>query len=104
MSASQAAPVLPQRRTRSFEELFEAQRQVSRKRRAYPRKCVEDLLAWLTEDAKKVVAAGRELFQAKASSDAADFSARASGVERGAIEVRESAAEHRELRFSSTAS
>ena len=64
-------PPSHQRRAKSFEELFEANRQVSKRRRQYPRRCVEDLLAWLTEDAKKVIDAGRLLLNAKAASDAA---------------------------------
>ena len=71
-----ASPVPPERRPRSFEELFELQRQVAKKRRQYPRKCVEALLEWMMEDGKAVVSAGRELFDTNVPSDAAELSAK----------------------------
>ena len=75
MSAVLPTTPLRQRRARSFEGLFEANRQVSKRRRQYPKRCVEDLLAWLTEDAKKVIDAGQHFLDAKTASDAAEFSA-----------------------------
>ena len=76
MSANPASPVLPQRRARSFEELFEAERIVSKRRKEYPRVCVDNIIDWLIHDAKKVVAAGRDLFDKAESSDAGDLSAK----------------------------
>ena len=76
MSANPASPVLPQRRARSFEELWDAERIVSKMRKEYPRKCVDELIAWLIHDGKKVVAAGRDLFDKAESSDAGDLSAK----------------------------
>ena len=74
--ASPAPPAVPQRRPKSFEELFDSQRQVCKRRKEYPRRSVEDLIAWLTH-AKPIVAAGRALFDTKdeSASDAKALSA-----------------------------
>ena len=69
MSANPAAPAVAERRLRSFEELFESQRQVSNRRKKYPRKNVEALIAWLVGDGEKLATAARELLRAEASGD-----------------------------------
>lgn len=76
MASQNAAPVLPQRNyPRSFEELSEAQRLVMKRRRAYPRKCVDALIAWMVDELKKVVKAEKELF-GKAPNSVGDFAVR----------------------------
>ena len=74
MSANPAAPAVAERRLRSFEELFESQRQVSNRRKKYPRKNVEALIAWLVGDGETLATAARELLRAEASGRAEDFS------------------------------